>query len=127
MESLQSKSRSLVATLCLLHLIAVGCGSMPTGEKIFIAASLADTATTTYGLSAKENFYEAGLLHGLWDDDGAAIASVVIMDAAIIWFAHRLYKRYPKWAGWPALWHSSIASRGLAAVRNLHSILEGRQ
>ena len=117
------------AALCYfmaaLFLWLAGCASMPTGEKVWIAATLADTATTVYGLTAYDNLHEGGILHGAWGkDDDAAIASALVVDAAIVYLVHWLYKRYPGWPGWPAVWYTSAAVRAGVAAHNLHVILE---
>lgn len=107
---------------CLLYLVLSGCASMPRGEKVFIAATLADTATTVYGLTATD-LHEVGPIHGAWGNDDAALVSVLVVDAALIYFVHRLYKRFPDWPGWPAVWYPYAGVKSLVAARNLKLII----
>lgn len=97
---------------------------MPAGEKLFVAAVAADAATTVYGLTAFDNLHETGPLHGAWGDDEAALVSVLVVDAAILYFVHRLYKRHPDWELWPSIWFGVGGMKALFAARNIDTILE---
>lgn len=130
MNRMTRRTRGLLraAALCCAAAVIVlwlsGCVSMPTGEKFFIAAVAADTATTVYGLTATDNLHEAGPLHGSWGDDDAALVSALVVDAAILYFVHRLYRRYPDSELWPSIWFGAGSMKAFIAARNIDTILE---
>ncbi len=116
--------------IALAIILSTGCASaghrtdqMSRTEKLAYLAIGADVALTAYGL-ATTDLRESGIAHRWTGDDATAIASVVLVNAVLVYALRRAHRKRPNWRGWRSVDLGISIASSVAAANSAKLILD---
>ncbi len=95
---------------------------MPEKRAAFIF-TIADAASTAYGLTQHGNLREAGIVLTFGDDKTAILTNALVTGLAVL-VVHKLHRRRPDWRGWRHVFRGVAMVKAGATAHNVKLISE---